>query len=175
MTLRTLIGLATLLPSLLGAAAEEPLREIASIGSPLSSLDRGAYDCSVIAERTLCQRSGPGIRYCGLVALAMTFEYEKELLRRIRVLFDEAQFAELARRMDAEFGTGEAHDEKLRTGMAGSIVNRIRVWRDAAEVVMLEQFSGRISTSALHIFSSADFDAEMRNRRAARARGMRDL
>jgi len=43
----------------------------------------------------------------------------------------------------------EVHDEQLRSGMAGAIVNRVRVWRNGGNVVMLEQFSGKITSSAL--------------------------
>jgi hypothetical protein len=164
-----------LLPCLLAAAIAAASPGIVSIGAPLSGLDRGDHDCKMMEKQVVCQRSGTEIRYRGLGALAMTLEYEEELLRRVTVLFDEAQFAEVEHRLDADFGTGEAHDEKLRTGMAGAIVNRIRVWRAGGETLMFEQFSGRISTSALHVLSEADFETEMRRREASRVRGMRDL
>lgn len=175
MIFRSPVRSAALLPGLLAAAIAAASPGIAPIGAPLSGLDRADHDCKSIEKRVLCQRSGSEIRYRGLGALAMTLEYEEELLRRVTVLFDEAQFAEVVRRLDADFGVGEAHDEKLRTGMAGAIVNRIRVWHAGGETLMFEQFSGRISTSALHVLSEADFAAEMRGREASRVRGMRDL
>lgn len=155
------------------AAGESTAEEV--IGSPLSALDRGAYDCRERGNRLICQAQGGPLRFRGLPALAMTLEYDAELLRQVTVQFDERQFEDEVRRLEADFGAGAVHDEKIRAGMAGVIVNRIRAWHGRGQVQMLEQFSDRIDVSGLHIFSAQDFEAEMFRRQATRVRGLRDL
>ena len=59
--------------------------------------------------------------------------------------------------------------------MAGAIVNRVRVWRRDGSVAMLEQFSGKITSSALRYLTSDDYRELMRARDAVRVRGTRDL
>lgn len=151
------------------------LPTVMAIGSPLSALDREAFDCRVHQERLACQAQGGAQHYRGLAVHAMTLEYEAELLRQVTVLFDERQFEDALRQFEDEFGAGAVHDEKIRAGMAGVIVNRIRAWRECDEVRMLEQFSGRLGLSALQVFTAADFAAEMSRRQATRVRGLRDL
>lgn len=146
-----------------------------AIGSPLSALDAGAYDCRDQGTRVVCQAQDGPLRFRGLAALAMTLEYDSELLRRVTVQFDERQFEDALGQLEADFGAGAVHDEKIRAGMAGVIVNRIRAWHERGQVQMLEQFSDRIGVSALHIFSEPDFEAEMLRRQAAGVRGLRDL
>ena len=171
---------ALLLPALMLAAGATTVFAVdestaKAIGSPLSALDRGAYDCRDQGNRVSCQAQGGPLRFRGLAALAMTLEYDSELLRQVTVQFDERQFEAVLRQLEAEYGAGAAHDEKIRAGMAGVIINRIRAWHERGQVQMLEQFSGRIGVSALHIFSATDFEAEMLWRQAARVRGLRDL
>lgn len=146
-----------------------------TIGSPLSALDRGAYDCRERGNRRICQARGGPLRFLGLAALAMTLEYDAELLRQVTVQFDEGQFENALRQLEADFGAGMVHDEKIRAGMAGVIINRIRAWHERGQVQMIEQFSHSIGVSAVHIFSETDFAAEMRKRQVMRVRGLRDL
>ncbi len=73
------------------------------------------------------------------------------------------------------FGAPEVHDDRLRSGMAGAIVNQVRVWHRDANVVMLEQFSGKITSSALRYLSSDGYRDLMRARDTVRLHGIRDL
>lgn len=146
-----------------------------AVDSPLSALDRGAYDCRARQGRLVCQARDGALHFHGFAALAMTLEYEAELLRQVTVLFDEGRFEDVLRQLQADFGAGAVHDEKIRAGMAGVVVNRVRAWRKCGEVRMLEQFSGRFGISSLRVFSVADFEAEMTRRQAAQVRGLRDL
>lgn len=146
-----------------------------AIGSPLSALDRDVHECRARQGRLVCQVRGGALQFHGSAALAMTLEYEAELLRKVTVLFDEARFEDVLRQLQADLGAGTTHDEKIRAGMSGVMVNRIRAWRRRDEVRMLEQYSGKYAVSALRVFSAADFDAEMNRRAAERVRGLRDL
>ena len=168
-----------LLPGLVLAAGATAVlaagESTARIGSSLSALDRGAYDCRERGDRQICQARGGTLRCRGLAVLAMTLEYEAELLRQVTVQFDEGQFEDAVRQLEADFGAGAVHDEKIRAGMAGVIINRIRAWHERGQVQMLEQFSHGIGVSALYILSATDFETEMRRRQAMRVRGLRDL
>lgn len=180
MRLQASLQCALLLPGLMLAAAATAVfaageSTAKAIGSPLSALERGAYDCRDHGTRVICQVQGGPLRFRGLAALAMTLEYQSELLRQVTVQFDERQFEDAVRQLEADFGAGAVHDEKIRAGMAGVIINRIRAWHERDQVQMLEQFSDRIGVSALHIFSAMDFEAELLRRQAARVRGLRDL
>jgi len=171
---------ALLLPGLMLAAAATAVfaageSTAMAIGSPLSALDRDAYDCRDQGNRVICQAKGGPLQFRGLAALAMTLEYDPELLRQVTVQFDEGRFEDAVLRLEADFGAGAVHDEKIRAGMAGVIINRIRAWHDRGQVQMLEQFSDRIGVSALHILSATDFEAEMLGRQATRVHGLRDL
>ena len=91
------------------------------------------------------------------------------------MVFDEARFSEVEERLTARYEAPEVHDEQLRSGMAGTIVNRVRVWRSHGNVVMLEQFSGKITSSALRYLTTDGYRELMRARDAVRVRGTRDL
>jgi len=160
---------------LLVAAAPAGGQGIEALGSRLSDLDRSAYSCDKTGARTLCRAGGKSLEHLGLPVLGMTLEYRRELLNRLTVLFDEARFAEVEGHLATRFGAPEVHDERLRSGMAGAIVNRVRVWRRDGNVVMLEQFSGKITSSALRYLTSDDYRELMRARDAVRVRGTRDL
>lgn len=165
-----------LAPGLLmpAASAADALTTMA-IGSPLSALDRDVHECRALQGRQVCQARKGTLQFHGSAALAMTLEYEAELLRKVTVLFDEARFEDVLRQLQADLGAGATHDEKIRAGMSGVVVNRIRAWRRCGEVRMLEQFSGKVAVSALQVLSEADFEAEMSRRVAERVRGLRDL
>ena len=67
---------------------------------------------------------------------------------------------------------------EARTGffsMAGTIVNRVRVWRREGNIAMLEQYFGKITTCALRYLAPDDYRELMRSRDAVRVRGTRDL
>jgi hypothetical protein len=160
---------------LLVAAAPAGAQGIEALGSRLSGLDRRTYSCDETGTRTLCRAGGKSLEHLGLPALGMTLEYRGELLNRTTVLFDEARFAEVEGGLTARLGAPEVHDEQLRSGMAGAIVNRVRVWRRDGSVAMLEQFSGKITSSALRYLTSDDYRELMRARDAVRVRGTRDL
>jgi hypothetical protein len=161
---------------LLLAGAASGAQGIEALGSRLSDLDRSLYTCAGTGARTLCRAGGKSLeQHLGLPVLGMTLEYRGELLNRTTVLFDEARFAEVEGRLTARFGAPEIHDEQLRSGMAGAIVNRVRVWRRDDSVAMLEQFSGKITSSALRYLTSDDYRELMRARDAVRVRGTRDL
>jgi hypothetical protein len=160
---------------LLVAGAASGARGIEPPGSRLADLDRTLYSCAETGAGTLCRARGKSLEHLGLPVLGMTLEYRGELLNRTTILFDEAQFAEAEGRLTARFGAPEAHDEQLRSGMAGAIVNRVRVWRNGGNVVMLEQFSGKITSSALRYLTPDDYRELMRARDAVRVRGTRDL
>ena len=160
---------------LLVAGAVSAAQEVEALGSPLAALDRTRYSCTTNAEHTLCRPAGNSLDHLGLPFLGMTLEYRGELLQRTTVLFDEAHFADIESRLTARFGTPEHHDERLRAGMAGTITNRIRVWRGGGEIAMLEQYSEKISTSALRYLAADDYRELMRSRDAMRVRGTRDL
>ena len=160
---------------LLVAGAAFSGQGIKAPGSRLSDLDRTLYTCTGSGAVTLCRAEGKAPEHLGLPVLGMTLEYRGELLNRTTVLFDEARFAEVEDRLTGQFGAPEVHDEQLRSGMAGAIVNRVRVWRRDANVAMLEQFSGKITSSALRYLTADDYRDLMRTRDAARVRGSRDL
>jgi len=150
-------------------------QDIEALGSPLSALDRGLYTCAGTSLNTQCQANGKPLEYLGLPVLGVTLEYRSELLKRTMVLFDEARFAQIEVSLTARFGAPEIHDEQLRSGMAGAFVNRVRVWRREASVAMLEQYSGKITSSALRYLTPDDYRELMRARDAERVRGTRDL
>lgn len=160
---------------LLVAGAAYSAQGIEALGSRLSDLDRTLYTCAGNGAVILCRAGDRSPEHLGLPVLGMTLEYRGELLNRTTVLFDEARFAEVEGRLTGQFGAPEVHDEQLRSGMAGAIVNRVRVWRRDANVAMLEQFSGKITSSALRYMSADDHRELMRARDAARIRGTRDL
>ncbi len=160
---------------LLVAGTASGARGIEPPGSRLADLDRTLYSCAETGAGTLCRARGKYLEHLGLPVLGMTLEYRGEFLNRTTILFDEAQFAEAEGRLTARFGAPEAHDEQLRSGMAGAIVNRVRVWRNGGNVVMLEQFSGKITSSALRYLTPDDYRELMRARDAVRVRGTRDL
>jgi len=160
---------------LLVAAAAAGAQGIEALGSRLSDLDRRAYSCAEAGARTLCRAEGKSLEHLGLPVLGMTLEYRGELLNRTTILFDEARFAEVEDRLATRFGAPEVHDERLRSGMAGAIVNRVHVWHRDVNVVMLEQFSGKITSSALRYLSSDGYRELMRARDAVRVHGTRDL
>jgi len=148
---------------------------IEALGSQLSALDRGLYTCAGTGVKTQCRARGKSLEHLGLPVLGVTLEYRSELLNRTTVLFDEARFAQIEESLTARFGAPEIHDEQLRSGMAGAIVNRVRVWRSHGNVVMLEQFSGKITSSALRYLTTDGYRELMRARDAGRIRGTRDL
>jgi hypothetical protein len=148
---------------------------IEALGSQLSELDRGLFTCAGTSVNTQCRARGKPLEHLGLPVLGVTLEYHSELLNRTTVLFDEARFAQIERSLTARFGTPEIHDEQLRSGMAGAFVNRVRVWRREASVAMLEQYSGKITSSALRYLTPDDYRELMRARDAERVRGTRDL
>ncbi len=160
---------------LLVAGAASGAQGLEMPGSPLSDLDRTLFSCVATEALTVCRSEGKPLEHLGFPVLGMTLEYRGELLNRKTVLFDEARFAEIESRMTAQFGAPEIHDEQLRSGMAGAILNRVRVWRRDREVVMLEQFSGKITRSALRYLSVDDYRELMHARDAVRVRGTRDL
>ena len=160
---------------LLVAGAASGAQGIEALGSPLADLDRRLYSCAETGAHTLCRAVGKSLEHLGLPVLGMTLEYRGELLNQTTVLFDEARFAEVEDRLKAEFGAPGLHDEQLRSGMAGVIVNRVRVWRSGGNVVMLEQFSGKITSSALRYLTADGYRELMRARDAVRVRGTRDL
>jgi len=160
---------------LLVAGAASGAQGIDALGSRLSDLDRRLYSCAETGAQTLCRAGGKSLEHLGLPVLGLTLEYRGELLNRTTVLFNEARFAEVEGGLMARFGAPEEHDEQLRSGMAGAIVNRVRVWRRDGKVVMLEQFSGKITSSALRYLTSDDYRELMRARDAVRVRGTRDL
>lgn len=160
---------------LLVAGAASGAHDSEALGSRLSDLDRRLYACIETGALTLCRAGGKSLEHLGLPVLGMTLEYRGELLKRTTVLFDEARFAVVEGRLTARFGVPEVHDEQLRSGMAGAIVNRVRVWRTDGNVVMLEQFSGKITSSALRYLTPDDYRELMRARDAVRVRGTRDL
>ena len=164
---------AGLLFLLIGTVSGE--QGIEALGSQLSALERGLYTCAGTSLNTQCRANGKPLEHLGLPVLGVTLEYRSELLNRTMVLFDEARFAEVEGRLTARFGAPELHDEQLRSGMAGAIVNRVRVWRRDGNVVMLEQFSGKITSSALRYLTADDYRQLMRARDAVRVRGTRDL
>jgi len=160
---------------LLVAGAASGAQGIEALGSRLADLDRRLYSCAETGAHTLCRAGGKSLEHLGLPVLGMTLEYRGELLHRTTVLFNEARFAEVEGCLAARFGAPEDHDEQFRSGMAGGIVNLVRVWRRDGNVVMLEQFSGKITSSALRYLTSDDYRELMRARDAARVRGTRDL
>lgn len=145
------------------------------LGSPLSALDRGRYKCAGASVNTQCRANGMPLDHLGLPVLGVTLEYRSELLKRTTVLFDEARFVQVEDSLTARFGVPEIHDEQLRSGMAGAFVNRVRVWRRDGNVVMLEQYSGKITSSALRYLTPDDYRELMRVRDSGRVRGTRDL
>ena len=160
---------------LLIACAASGAQDIEALGSRLSDLDRSLYSCAETSAHTLCRAAGKSFEHLGLPVLGMTLEYRGELLNQTTVLFDEARFAEVEGHLTARFGAPEIQDEQLRSGMAGAIVNRVRVWRRDRDIAMLEQFYGKITRSALRYLTSDDFRELMRARDAVRVRGTRDL
>ena len=160
---------------LLVAGAASGAQGIEALGSRLADLDRRLYSCAETGAHTLCRAVGKSLEHLGLPVLGMTLEYRGELLNRTTVLFDEARFAQIERSLTARFGAPEIHDEQLRSGMAGAFVNRVRVWRRDVNVAMLEQYYGKITSSALRYLSQDDFRELMRARDAERIRGTRDL
>ena len=160
---------------LLIAAAVSSAQDVAAIGSRLADLDRGFYSCARTGALTLCRPAGKSLEHMGLPVLEITLEYRGEFLDRTTVRFGEGRFAEVERRLAERFGAPENHDEQLRAGMAGTIVNQIRVWRNGGDIAMLEQYSGKITTSALRYLASDGYRELMRSRDAMRIRGTRDL
>lgn len=160
---------------LLAAGAASGAQGIEALGSRLSDLDRRMYLCAGTGAKTLCRAGRGSLEHLGLPVLEMTLEYRGELLKRTTVLLDETRFAELERRLTAQYGAPEVDDEQLRSGMAGAIVNKVRVWRKGGNVVMLEQFFVKITSSALRYLSTDDYRELMRSRDAARVHGARDL
>ncbi|MGQ0577827.1 MAG: hypothetical protein ACT4PQ_02825 [Betaproteobacteria bacterium] len=160
---------------LLVGGAASGAQGIEALGSPLADLDRRLYSCAETGAHTLCRAVGKSVAHLGLPVLGMTLEYSGERLNQTTVLFDEARFADVEGRLRAGFGTPEHHDEQLRSGMAGAILNRVRVWRSGASVVMLEQFSGKITSSALRYLTADGYRELMHARDAVRVRGTRDL
>ncbi len=160
---------------LLVAGAASGAQGIEALGSRLADLDRRLYSCAETGAHILCRAVGTSLEHLGLPVLGMTLAYSGERLKQTTVLFDEARFAEVEGRLRAGFGAPEVHDEQLRSGMAGAIVNRVRVWHGDGNVVMLEQFSGKITSSALRYLTPDDFGELMRARDAVRVRGTRDL
>jgi hypothetical protein len=148
---------------------------IEALGSQLSDLDRGLYTCAGTSVNTQCRAHGKPLEHLGLPVLGVTLEYRSELLNRTMVLFDEARFAQIEGSLTARFGAPETHDEQLRSGMAGAFVNRVRVWRRGGNVTMLEQYYGKITSSALRYLTQDDFREIMHARDAERIRGTRDL
>lgn len=160
---------------LLVAEVVSGAQEVEALGSRLAALDRARYSCTKNGAHTLCRPAGKSLDHLGLPLLGMTLEYRGELLQRATVLFDETHFADIESRLTARFGTPEHHDERLRAGMAGTITNRIRVWHSGGDVAMLEQYSEKITTSALRYLAADDYQELMRSRDSLRVRGTRDL
>lgn len=160
---------------LLVTGAVSGAQEVEALGSRLAALDRARYSCTKNGAHTLCRPTGGSLDHLGLPFLGMTLEYRGELLQRTTVLFDETRFAEVESRLTALFGTPEHHDERLRAGMAGTIINRIRVWRSGGDVAMFEQYAEKITTSALRYLPADDYAELMRSRDSMRVRGTRDL
>lgn len=160
---------------LLLAGAASGAQDIEALGSRLSDLDRRLYSCAENGAHALCRAGGKPLEHLGLPVLGLTLEYRAGLLDRTTVMFDETRFADVENRLTARFGAPEVHDEQLRSGMAGAIVNRVRVWRRNGNVAMLEQFSGKITSSALRYLTTDDYRELMRARDAVRVRGTRDL
>lgn len=157
------------------AGAASGAKGIEALGSRLSDLDLKLYSCARNGELVLCRARGKSLEHLGVPALGTTLEYRGELLNQTTVVFDEAYFSEVENRLAARYDAPEVHDEQLRSGMAGAIVNRVRVWRSDGKVVMLEQFSGKITSSALRYMTADGYRELMRSRDAVRVRGTRDL
>jgi hypothetical protein len=162
-------------PVLAWISAAAAAQSIDDLGKSLSELDSSAYGCRASGSRTVCRRNEQDLMHLGLPALAVTLEYEHELLGQVTVMFDERYFADVEIRLNSSFGVAEPRDEKLRSGMAGILVNRVRVWRRASGFVMLEQFAEKVTRSALRYLTTAEYAALVQRRNAARIRGIRDL
>jgi len=160
---------------LLVAEAVSGAQEVEKLGSQLAALDRARYSCTTNGAHTVCRPAANSLDHLGLPVVRMTLEYRGELLQRKTVVFDETHFGYIESRLTARFGTPEHHDERLRAGMAGTIINRIRVWRSGGDIAMLEQYSEKITTSALRYLAADDYQKLMRSRDSMRVRGTRDL
>ena len=160
---------------LLIAGTASGAQAIESLGSRLSDLDRTLYSCARNGALTLCRAEGKSLEHLGFPVLGTTLEYRGGVLNCTTVIFDEARFSDVEDRLTVRYQAPEVHDEQLRSGMAGSIVNRVRVWRSGGNVVMLEQFSGKITSSALRYLTTDGYRELMRARDAVRVRGTRDL
>lgn len=169
-----MIAAAILAGALFLAGADGPQASIEKIGSALGELDRSAHGCKPAGRVTVCRPEG-GLLHLGVPVREMTLEYRDELLGTIRIVFDENQFQTLAHRLGVELGPGESRDERLRAGMGGIIDNRILVWRSNERIVMLEQYSAKVTLSSLRYSTLTAFDDLMRERNRRRIRGLRDL
>lgn len=169
-----MIAAAVLAGALFLAVADGPRASIEKIGSTLGDLDQSAHACKPDGRVTVCRPEGH-VMHVGVPVREMTLEYRDDLLGTIRIVFDENRFQTLAHRLRGELGPGETHDERLRAGMGGIIVNQILVWRSNAGIVMLEQYSVKVTLSSLRYSTLSAFDDLMRERDRRRIRGLRDL
>lgn len=169
-----MIAAVVLAGSLFLAVADAPLASIERIGSTLGELDRSANACKPAGRVTVCRPWGD-ITHLGLPAREMALEYRDEHLATIRIIFDESRFPVLADRLRDVLGPGESRDERLRAGMGGVIDNRILVWHSNGRVVMLEQYSAKVTLSSLRYSTLSAFDDLMRERDRRRIRDLRDL
>lgn len=145
-------------------------------GSPQQSLDLAGYACVRGTTERVCRRAEGGPATIYRVPLKQSiWVFRDGALVRASVAFDEARFDDVLRAMRAELGDGEEGAELLKAGMGGTFSNRFAVWRRNDQVLLLEQYFGRVVTSALTQMRAEEFERLMAVRESERVRGARDL
>jgi hypothetical protein len=145
-------------------------------GSELKSLDLSGYTCVRGAQELACRRpeSGSAVLY-QVPVTGNTLVFQDGALTRVSVAFSETRFDDVLGAMRADLGPGEEGSELLKAGMGGTFANRFAVWRQNGHVLLLEQYFGRVVTSALTQMTREEFTRLMAVRESQRVRGARDL
>ncbi len=163
--------IAALLPAVTSAAQlwEEP-----RLGSAIGALDRSRYVCATVEIQARCRQASSGELF-EVPTREQTLIYLDGRLDQVHTAFDEDRFEQMLQALEARLGRGELSTELLRAGMGGVFPSRLAIWRLDDEIVLLEQYSDRITRSAIWIMGPGSFAEMMSARDRQRVRGVRDL
>lgn len=161
---------------LAGSGLAAGLPNLPAPGREQQSVDLAAYLCTRSAQELTCRQPAPGAAVLYQVPVsAYVLVFRDEALARASIAFDEPRFDDVLKAMRAELGAGEEGSELLKAGMGGAFPNRYQLWQQDGQVFLLEQYFGRVLTSAVTQMSKEEFERFMAVRESQRVRGARDL
>ena len=134
---------------------------------------RIALHCGAEAARRVCTVSSPtSIVFADVTVVRIEAVFGDSRMEQVRVTLGIKQYANLFRVLTARYGEGDDRSFNAIAGMGGDFAAGVHVWRVAAVSLVLEQYAGKIDSSAL-TYGSASSMADLVRKANSYARGAR--